>query len=71
MIGREREEAMAVPKRKTSKARKNWRRSHHALTAPGLAACPNCGAARLPHRVCQSCGHYRGAVRLQIPDEQE
>lgn len=71
MIGREREEAMAVPKRKTSKARKNWRRSHHALEAPGLAACPNCGAARLPHRVCQSCGHYRGAVRLQIPDEQE
>ena len=62
---------MAVPKRKTSKARKNWRRSHHALKAPGLAACPNCGAARLPHRVCQSCGHYRGAVRLQIPDEQE
>jgi len=27
---------MAVPKKKTSKAKKNMRRSHHALTAIGL-----------------------------------
>lgn len=60
---------MAVPKRKTSKTRKNLRRSHHALTPPGRSQCPNCGAARLPHRVCRECGHYRGAVRIEIPDE--
>ena len=32
---------MAVPKKKTSKAKKNMRRSHHALTAIGLATCEN------------------------------
>lgn len=61
---------MAVPKRKTSKTRKNWRRAHHALAAPGRANCPNCGASRLPHRVCGSCGHYRGVERIQLPDEE-
>jgi len=61
---------MAVPKRKTSKTRKNWRRSHHALPLPGRANCPNCGASRLPHRVCASCGHYRGVERIQLPDEE-
>ncbi|MBI3901108.1 MAG: 50S ribosomal protein L32, partial [Chlamydiia bacterium] len=24
--------------------------------------CSNCGAPHLPHRVCPSCGHYRGRV---------
>ncbi len=61
---------MAVPKRKTSKTRKNWRRSHDALTAPGRANCPQCGASRLPHRVCAECGHYRGVTRLQIPEQE-
>lgn len=36
---------MAVPKKKTSKAKKNMRRSHHALTAIGLATCEKCGFA--------------------------
>ena len=35
---------MAVPKRKTSKARKNKRRSSvWKLNAPTLVKCPNCG----------------------------
>ena len=32
---------MAVPKKKTSKAKKNMRRSHHALTAIGLVLVKN------------------------------
>lgn len=32
---------MAVPKKKTSKAKKNMRRSHHALTGTGLTTCEN------------------------------
>ena len=49
---------MAVPKRKTSKARKRKRRSHNALGQPNLDKCPKCGAARASHRVCPECGHY-------------
>lgn len=50
---------MAVPKGKVSKARRDKRRSSHwKLTAPTLATCVECGAARLPHRACRACGAY-------------
>jgi large subunit ribosomal protein L32 len=53
---------MGVPKRKSSKQR--IRRRHHSsahqVRVAASKACPNCGAAHLPHRVCPSCGHYRG-----------
>jgi large subunit ribosomal protein L32 len=51
---------MAVPKRKTSKSKRNMRRSHHALEPTGSMECPNCGEAKLPHHVCASCGYYDG-----------
>ncbi len=51
---------MAVPKRKISKERKRKRRSHHALTAPNVVACPECGEPRMSHRACPSCGFYNG-----------
>jgi large subunit ribosomal protein L32 len=51
---------MAVPKKKTSKSRRNMRRSHHALTAPAYVECPNCGEIKRPHNVCGACGQYRG-----------
>jgi large subunit ribosomal protein L32 len=31
-------------------------------------ACPRCGAPKLPHRVCRSCGYYAGKKRLDIKD---
>lgn len=51
---------MAVPKFRTSKSKRDMRRAHHALTAPGISNCPNCSAVRRPHMVCGSCGHYNG-----------
>ena len=43
---------MAVPKRKTSKAKRNSRRSANMKkTAPGLSICPQCHEPKLPHRV--------------------
>ena len=39
---------MAVPKRKTSRARRDKRRSSvWKLSAPGMTKCPKCGAAVL------------------------
>ena len=61
---------MAVPKRKVSKARRDKRRSNvWKLTAPNLVACPNCGAYRLPHRVCRACGKYNGRQVLTVEAE--
>ncbi|NQS99109.1 MAG: 50S ribosomal protein L32 [candidate division Zixibacteria bacterium] len=51
---------MAVPKRKTSRSKKNKRRSHHALTMPSYSRCSNCGHLILPHRTCPNCGYYHG-----------
>ncbi len=52
---------MAVPKRKTSKARRDKRRSSvWKLAAPSIAKCSKCGEYNLSHRVCKECGWYDG-----------
>jgi large subunit ribosomal protein L32 len=51
---------MAVPKKKTSKSRRNMRRAHDALKSVGHAECPNCGEPKLPHHICGACGFYDG-----------
>ena len=50
---------MGVPKRKTSRSRRDKRRNHQRLVVPSLSICPQCGAAMLPHRICPSCGFYK------------
>jgi len=61
---------MAVPKNKTSKARRDKRRSSHwKLTAPAITTCPSCGAHRLPHRVCKACGKYNGRQVLDMGEQ--
>ncbi len=57
---------MAVPKRKTSKARKRKRRAHLALSTPSTSVCDRCGAQKVPHAVCEGCGHYRGRDVLAL-----
>ncbi|MBC2171708.1 50S ribosomal protein L32 [Listeria booriae] len=51
---------MAVPFRRTSKAKKRKRRTHFKLQVPGMVECPNCGEYKLSHRVCPECGQYNG-----------
>jgi len=57
---------MAHPKRKTSKSRRDKRRSHHAIEGVALAECSNCGAMHRYHHVCLECGHYRGRQILNV-----
>jgi large subunit ribosomal protein L32 len=54
------EEHMAVPKRKTSKQRRDTRRATHAIEGARLARCPRCSSPVRPHHVCGVCGYYRG-----------
>ncbi len=52
---------MAVPKERTSRSKRAMRRAHHdRMTPPNTSRCSNCEEAKLPHRVCPSCGHYDG-----------
>ncbi len=55
---------MPVPKRRTGKAKRDMRRSHHALTPPALTECASCGEKIVPHRVCPKCGHYKDRLVL-------
>jgi len=44
---------------RTGQQRSAWMRKSGA-NHMAVQACPNCGAPRIPHRVCMSCGQYRG-----------
>ncbi|WP_033160103.1 50S ribosomal protein L32 [Mycoplasmoides alvi] len=48
---------MAVQQRRSSKHRRDKRRSHDALTLSTVTACKKCGKIKKAHRVC-SCGMY-------------
>ncbi len=61
---------MAVPKKKTSKSRKNMRRAHDFLTTQSVSVCPQCTAPKLPQRVCPSCGTYRGKEVIDLSSAQ-
>lgn len=51
---------MAVPKRKTSKARRRKRFAHWKIQAVKIVRCRNCGERHQPHVACPYCGHYHG-----------
>lgn len=59
---------MAVPKKKKSKSKRDMRRSHDALKAPGMSLCPQCKEPKQAHRVCSSCGSYKGKEVLNTED---
>lgn len=58
---------MAVPKRKTSKARRDKRRTaKERVDRPNLMECPQCHEPKLPHRVCKECGYYNGKEAVSV-----
>ncbi len=56
---------MPVPKRKTSKSRRDKRSANKKVAVGSVAFCPTCQAAVLPHQTCLECGHYKGVKILQ------
>lgn len=62
---------MALPKRRHSHSRTRKRRSHDALTPPGLSLCGDCGEPKEPHRLCGSCGKYKGRTVYSLDTEIE
>jgi large subunit ribosomal protein L32 len=47
------------------------RRSHHALKALNLIACPNCDARIRAHMVCDVCGFYKGKKVKSVKSNNE
>lgn len=63
---------MAVPKHKTSKARRNTRHSANSVAvAPTLVECPKCHEMKIAHNVCKKCGTYKGETVIEKKEEKK
>jgi large subunit ribosomal protein L32 len=53
---------VGVPKKRTSKMRRDRRRAANSnlRVAVQVIKCPNCNEPALPHRACGECGYYKG-----------
>jgi large subunit ribosomal protein L32 len=61
---------VAVPKRRKSRSERDKRRANHdKVAAPNLIPCPKCGEMALSHRVCPSCGFYKGRKVVEVGGE--
>ena len=56
---------MAVPKRKTSKSRRNKRRSHHRVPLVNIVEDKKTGEHRLSHHIDLKTGMYNGKQILE------
>ena len=56
---------MAVPKKKTSKSKRNQRRAHHGLKPANYIEDKESGEPRLSHRIDLSIGMYNGKQILK------
>ena len=64
---------MAEPKKRTNKSKTGMRRMHIRALRPSLNYCSNCHEAKLSHRVCPSCGFYKGkqVVIKDVKDQKD
>ena len=66
---------MALQKRRRGPARTRQQRSawmkKSGENRPTVQACSNCGAPRVPHRVCMGCGQYGGKSVLTVKSADE
>ena len=62
---------MAVPKRKTSKSKRNMRRSHDAIGSINIIDDKESGEPRLSHRLDLSTGMYKGKQIIIKKESQE
>ena len=62
---------MALPKRRHCNARRDKGRAHWKPKVVNLTRCPQCAKAIASHRVCPSCGWYRGRQVMQIAAQKD
>jgi len=59
---------VAVPKRKTSKSKRDKRRTHQKIAPLDVTTCPQCSDPKLPHHMCPSCGFYKGRTVIEMDE---
>ena len=56
---------MPVPKRKTSRSRRDKRSSTKGIRPASVASCLTCQEPVAPHQACKACGYYKGVKILR------
>jgi large subunit ribosomal protein L32 len=56
----------ALPRKKITKAKRARRLVAYRLRSPALSLCPQCHTPKRPHRVCPSCGFYKGREVMAV-----
>lgn len=59
---------MPVPKKRVSRTRRDKRRSHKSLNPANVNRCPQCDELMVPHRICPSCGFYKGRTVVETEE---
>lgn len=59
-----------VVRMRANRSKTGMRRSHGAIASARVSRCV-CGATRLAHRACPSCGTYNGKMILDIVAQKE
>ena len=62
---------MAVPKRKTSKSKRNMRRSHDGINLLNIIEDKESGEPRLSHKIDLSTGVYNGKQIIKKKESKE
>lgn len=57
---------MAVPKKRTTSAKRNHRRSHHGVARLHLSPCSQCKQPVVGHVACPNCGTYKGRATIDV-----
>lgn len=66
---RKRDRKMAVPKKKTSKSKRNMRRAHDSITASAYVENPDSGELHRPHHIDLKTGFYRGRQVIEVKEK--
>jgi large subunit ribosomal protein L32 len=61
---------MANPTSRHSRSRRDKRRANWKIIAPNVVECAECKEPTLSHRVCPSCGNYRGKKIIEVVEKE-
>ncbi|MBU6389772.1 50S ribosomal protein L32 [Patescibacteria group bacterium] len=60
---------MAHPKKRMSPVRSANRRRQIGLDLPATTRCPQCHTLMVKHKVCPTCGQYKGREVVAVSDK--
>ncbi|GBE05543.1 MAG TPA: 50S ribosomal protein L32 [Nitrospirae bacterium] len=61
---------MPNPTHRHTRSRRDKRRANWKLSEPNVVLCSECGEHTLSHRVCPSCGSYRGKKIIEVIEKE-